>query len=339
MSASIVLLFFGLSLVLYVVTGGADFGVGILELFAPKTERESIRKMGEHAIAPIWEANHIWLILALVILFVGFPTLHVRITTYLHIPLLIMLTGIILRGTAFTFRYYDIEQDPTTQRLCTVLFRGGSVLVPMAFGHIVASLSRGMLPATPTNVWDSYWGPWIGAFPMAVGVFTTVLFGWLAVVFLLGEIETPALPNWSRRAKRWTLCLVLAGCGVATTGWLENVPWIRILSQLPAATVCVLLATLVLSYLWYQFNSPKPWTSRFLAGVLTLLILGGYWGAHYPKIIELNDGTTVLWSQSFAPEATLNALATCLVVASFLILPGLFWLFKIFRSITHENQH
>ena len=87
MSETIVFSFMALSLILYAVTGGADYGVGILELCATKNERGKIRELGEHSIAPIWEANHIWLILALVILFTAFPLLHVRITTYLHIPL------------------------------------------------------------------------------------------------------------------------------------------------------------------------------------------------------------------------------------------------------------
>jgi cytochrome d ubiquinol oxidase subunit II len=96
----------------YTVTGGADYGVGILESLSPRHERPRLRTLAEKAIAPIWEANHIWIILALVIVFVAYPKVHVSITTRLQVPLLLMLAGIVLRGTAFTFRYYDRDDDP-----------------------------------------------------------------------------------------------------------------------------------------------------------------------------------------------------------------------------------
>ena len=103
--ADIVLVFLATSILAYTLSGGVDFGVGIIEAFAPKQERGPVRRLAEKAIAPIWEANHMWIVLALVITFVAYPHLHVAITTNLHVPLLIMLVGIILRGTAFTFRY------------------------------------------------------------------------------------------------------------------------------------------------------------------------------------------------------------------------------------------
>src|SRR5512135_2983436 len=95
-----IIIVLGIAVLLYVILGGADFGAGIVEIFTGKKGIKTI----SGAIAPVWEANHIWLILAVVILFNGFPHVYASLTTYLHIPLLIILIGIILRGTAFTFR-------------------------------------------------------------------------------------------------------------------------------------------------------------------------------------------------------------------------------------------
>ena len=107
----VVILYLWLSILLYLCLGGADFGAGIVELVTSKKNRSATRKTLHHAIGPIWEANHMWLIIAIVILFVGYPVIYSAISIYLHIPLLIMLMGIIARGTAFTFRNYDAVKD------------------------------------------------------------------------------------------------------------------------------------------------------------------------------------------------------------------------------------
>jgi cytochrome d ubiquinol oxidase subunit II len=107
----IVIGFLWVSLLIYLLMGGADFGAGILELFARETNKSQIRKTSYQAIGPIWEANHMWVIIAIVILFVGFPDVYTTVSTYLHIPLVVMLMGIIARGTAFSFRNYDAVKD------------------------------------------------------------------------------------------------------------------------------------------------------------------------------------------------------------------------------------
>ncbi len=101
----ILCLFIGIAT--YLLLGGADYGAGVLELFTAPKKREYHQNLTYKAIGPVWEANHVWLILVLVIVFVGFPTLHAQVMTHLHIPLTILLVGIILRGTAFVFKHYD----------------------------------------------------------------------------------------------------------------------------------------------------------------------------------------------------------------------------------------
>src|ERR1700709_25331 len=107
----VVIAFLFLAIVLYFLLGGADFGAGIIELFTSEKNRSDTRKTMYQAIGPIWEANHMWLIIAVVILFVGFPGIYATVSVHLHIPLVIMLMGIIARGTAFSFRNYDAVVD------------------------------------------------------------------------------------------------------------------------------------------------------------------------------------------------------------------------------------
>src|SRR5579863_1584743 len=107
----IVIFFLWASLLIYLVMGVADYGSGILELFAAGQHKSEIRKNAYRVMGPIWEANHMWLIIAVVILFVGFPQIYGTVSIYLHLPLLALLLGIIARGTSLAFRNYDAVQD------------------------------------------------------------------------------------------------------------------------------------------------------------------------------------------------------------------------------------
>src|SRR5690242_17120835 len=95
-----------LSLHAYVLSGGADFGGGVWDLFAAGPRRRRQRDLITRALSPIWEANHVWLILVVVLVFTCFPAAFARLSIVLHVPLTVMLLGIVLRGSAFTFRSY-----------------------------------------------------------------------------------------------------------------------------------------------------------------------------------------------------------------------------------------
>ena len=103
--------FLWISILLYLLLAGADFGAGILELVSSPKSKIITRKLMYRIMGPIWEANHMWLIISIVILFVGFPAVYTAVSVYLHIPLVLMLMGIIARGTAFSFRNYDAVKD------------------------------------------------------------------------------------------------------------------------------------------------------------------------------------------------------------------------------------
>ena len=130
------------ALATYLLLGGADFGAGILELFSPKAKRKHLQNVTYKAIGPIWEANHIWLILAVVILFVGFPSIHALMVTHLHIPLTLVLIGIIFRGTAFVFKHYDAVQDGT-QVIYDRIFMYSSAFTPFFLGVAAGAVLSG----------------------------------------------------------------------------------------------------------------------------------------------------------------------------------------------------
>ena len=107
----VVLFFTFFSLFLYVLLGGADFGAGIVELFSSRENKKLNRDTVYKIMGPVWEANHIWLIILIVILWIAFPKYFNIIIIYLHIPLTLVLLGITMRGVAFIFRHYDAVVD------------------------------------------------------------------------------------------------------------------------------------------------------------------------------------------------------------------------------------
>src|SRR5271154_3045839 len=129
----VVIGFLWVSLLIYLLTGGADYGSGILELFSSPQDRDQIREKSHQAIGPIWEANHMWLIIAVVVLFVGFPEVYTTVSIYLHIPLVIMLLGIIARGTSFTFRNYDAVKDQMQEHYNRI-YMYSSFITPLFLG-------------------------------------------------------------------------------------------------------------------------------------------------------------------------------------------------------------
>src|SRR5208283_2326888 len=129
----IVAIFILLSLILYALMGGADFGGGMWDLLATGPRSALQRKAVADAIGPIWEANHVWLILVIVLLFTGFPRGFAAMMTALNIPLTAMLIGIVLRGATFVFRKYDSESGVVQRRWGTV-FGAASFFTPFCQG-------------------------------------------------------------------------------------------------------------------------------------------------------------------------------------------------------------
>ncbi|HEX5818753.1 MAG TPA: cytochrome d ubiquinol oxidase subunit II, partial [Gemmatimonadales bacterium] len=134
------------ALTAYVLMGGADFGGGVWDLFASGRRKQQQRALIAEAIGPIWEANHVWLILVVVLLFVCFPAVFARISVALHIPLTLMLIGIVLRGSAFTFRTYDSQRDDVQQRWGAI-FAIASLITPLILGVSAGAVATGNLPA------------------------------------------------------------------------------------------------------------------------------------------------------------------------------------------------
>lgn len=327
----VVILFLGLSLLLYCLFAGADFGAGVLELFLGKEERHSQRQIIEKALGPVWEANHIWLILMVVILFTAFPAVYAKVSIHLHLPLTAMLLGIIARGCSYTFKHYDAKKG-RSQRAYTFFFVYSSLWTPFCLGVVTGALVPGGLDPAASGYWEGYVGPWLRPFPLALGLFTVCLFTFLAAVYLVGETSDLSLRRaFARRAQAGSVAAVLAGALVfACAGW-DGVPLIGRFLDSGLAAASMALATMLMPALWLALARGRSWVARMLAGAQVALILIGWFRIQYPVLVHLSGGQALTFFNAHAPDATLNQLGWALVLGSALILPALFYLLRVFK--------
>jgi cytochrome d ubiquinol oxidase subunit II len=156
------------ALICYTLLGGADFGGGVWDLLARGPRARAQKALIEDVMAPVWEVNHIWLIIVVVLLFAAFPAGFATITTALHVPLTIMLVGVVARGGAFIFRQYDDRHDDVQRRWGRV-FAVSSIVTPILLGVCVGAVTSGAIRVEGDVIVGGFWRPWLGVFPFACG--------------------------------------------------------------------------------------------------------------------------------------------------------------------------
>ena len=319
------------ALVLYALLGGADYGGGVWDLLATGPRARAQRDLIAHSIGPVWEANHVWLVLAVVLLFVCFPPAFARMGTELHIPLTLALVGIVLRGSAFTFRTYDLRHDDV-QRQFGRVFAVASLLTPLLLGVVLGALASGRMAAgeaEPRTFAARFVDPWVAPFPLAVGLFALVLFAYLAAVYLTLETEDRALQDDFRR--RALASGVLAGVLALAVFLLaeEGAPTIREGLTAspwtwPLQLVTAALAVTALAALFRR----RFVLARICAAAQVGLIVVGWGAAQYPRLIEPD----LTLRAAAAPAATLRLVAWTLALGALVLLPSLLYLFRVFKG-------
>ena len=326
----VVIGFLAFSLLLYCLLAGADFGAGVLEIFMSGERREAQRGIIGKAMGPVWEANHIWLILIVVILFTGFPEVYSRVSVNLHIPLTAMLLGVIARGCSFTFRHYDAVKG-RSQRMYSGFFIFSSVWTPFCLGVVMGALTLGNINPAAAGYAEGFIHPWFRPFPLALGLFTIALFAFLAAVYLIGESPEGELRLSFVRKARWaSAATVLAGGVVFVSAHLDGLELIPQFLRSKTAMGCLLLATLSLPLLWLALRNAQIWRARMLAGMQVILILAGWMWLQFPVLVHMPQGDLTFFN-AHAPERTLGNRAWALIVGGGFILPALFYLVRGFK--------
>lgn len=324
-----------IALTAYALLGGADFGGGVWDLFASGPRKDAQRALIAHAIGPVWEANHVWLILTVVLLFTCFPAVFGRLAISLHIPLTLGLVGIVLRGSAFSFRAYGDSRAAGVRRWGLV-FSVASLVTPLILGMAVGAVSSGLVWDPSRSFAQNYLSPWLNRYCLAVGGLTLAAFAFLAAVYLTAEPADDALREAFRRrglgagiAVGVAALLVLALAGSGAPGMragLLHSPW-----SAPLHLATFAAAVSALAALW-----GRRWgVARIAAGAEITLLLWGWGLGQFPLLIppDLSIETTA------APAATLRAVAVALALGAVVLIPSLLYLFRVFKgSSEHHAQ-
>jgi cytochrome bd ubiquinol oxidase subunit II len=314
----------------YVLLGGADFGGGVWDALASGPRRDAQGALVAHAIGPIWEANHVWLIIAVVLLFTCFPPAFALMTTALHVPLSIALIGIVLRGSSFTFRSYDTHS--AAEERWSRVFAVTSVVTPLLLGVSAGAIAseRVSPPAPGASFVSAYLTPWLTPFSVAVGVFVLALFAFLAAVYLTVEAErNTALQEDFRWRALGSAVVVFVVALVTLLLGQHAVPRLRtyLLSSPEAllfqAATAAAAITAICALIGRRYR-----LARVAAAAQVTLILWGWLLAQYPYVIP----PTLTVTDAAAPPATLRAIMVALVAGAVLLFPSLAYLFGIFKA-------
>ncbi len=325
--AAIVLAVMVIAVVVYVLLAGADFGGGMWDLLAFGPRARDQREAIAHAIGPVWEANHVWLILVVVLLFAGFPTAFGSIMTALHIPLTAVLVGIVLRGTTFVFRTYDAQDDVVHRRWST-LFGVSSFLTPFLLGLALGGLATGDVRVVDGAVTSGFFAGWTTLFAVACGLFAQGMFAFLAAVYLCVETAGGPLERDFRvRAIASSLALAPAAALVLIVA-RGQAPVLFERFQHGWGPVLLLFATLAAGIALFAVVRRVYRLARAAAGLKVAAIVVGWALAQYPDLIPGQLGADV----AAAPHSVMVVLVWALAGGSLVLIPSLYYLFRVFKS-------
>ncbi|WP_447980032.1 cytochrome d ubiquinol oxidase subunit II [Candidatus Nitrospira bockiana] len=319
------------SLTFYALLAGADFGAGVWSLMARGQRAAEQRALIADSIAPIWEANHVWMILVVTVLFTGFPKAFSLITTVLHIPLTLMLIGIVLRGSAFAFRTHDVPhaKNSGTDVLWERVFAASSIFTPVMLGVTIGAIASGRVTRGGAGFVAVFVRPWLAPFPIAVGLFSLALFAFLAAVYLTLDARSADLKEDFRRRALAAAGIVAGLALVVLVLSKDGAPEIREgLAHsvggrliLGLAVVSALAAVGLLGMRRYR-------AAAVSAAAEVALIIWGWALAQYPYLVE--PDLTIM--NAAAPPSTQRLLLAALIAGAVLLFPSLYYLYRIFKG-------
>jgi cytochrome d ubiquinol oxidase subunit II len=312
------------SVTLYAVLGGADFGGGLWDLLAGGDRRgRAPRALIEESITPVWEANHVWLVFALVIFWTAFPQAFAAVMTVAALPLWLALAGIVLRGAGFAFR--KEVHGLRMQRALGAIFAFSSLLTPFFMGTVIGVIATGQVTADASH---ASLPAWTSATSLLTGLVFVGACAYLAAVYLIGEAarrgDGGLQAYFTRRAQ--AAGIVTGALSLATLAELHTSnPALysrltgRALPLVIAAGLCGLAVVALLT-------AGRPRGIRVIGAAGVAAVIWGWGVAQYPVLLP---GTAVTLSNAGAPDTTLVAIVVLFVVAVVIVGPSFALLFSL----------
>jgi cytochrome bd ubiquinol oxidase subunit II len=315
-------------LALYTVLGGADFGAGFWQLVAAD---EDIRNEAHNAMAPVWEANHVWLVFVLTVVWTAYPAAFGSIASTLSVPLFVAGIGIVLRGGAYALRAGT--RTAVEQRRVDTLFAVSSILTPFALGTAVGGLAAERVHVG--NPGGSLVTSWLNPLSITIGVLAVAVSAYMAAVFLSGDAVRHRNPALAERFRTRALAAgVVAGAAALAGIVVLHVDAERLFTRLtqgdglPALVVSVAAGAATLALLWRRRYEPARYTSALAVAA----IIAGWALAQNPVLLR---GLTI--REAAASHDTLVAVVVAVLAGAVLLFPSLALLFRL--TLRGELDH
>jgi cytochrome d ubiquinol oxidase subunit II len=321
-TAAAAVLFVGI--LAYALFGGADFGAGFWDLVAGGPAKgERPRSLIEHAIGPVWEANHVWLIFSFVVLWTCFPEAYASITLTLFVPLSIAALGIVLRGSGFAFR--KAVTKTSSRRNFGATFAASSIVVPFCFGAVVGAIASGRVP-TGGQAGDP-WSSWINPTSILGGVMAVTMAAYLASVYLVWDArrlsDTSMVEYFRRRA---IVAAVIAGVVAAIGIFVLRADARFLFDGLAARALPVAIGSTIAgaASLVLLIRGAHRW-ARLLSALAVLMLVLAWGVAQWDYILP----TSLTVAQAAAPSGTITAVLVATALAVVLLGPSFVLLFVL----------
>lgn len=307
----------------YALFGGADFGGGLWDLFAGDAEKgRAPRMLIQRSLTPVWEANHVWLIFVLVVLWTAFPSAFKAIFTTLYVPIALAALGIVLRGAGFAFRKSVVTLNE--ERTAGAIFALSSVITPFFMGVVVGAIANGEVPAEGNG--DAF-SSWLQPLSLLTGAMFVATGAYLSAVFLVGDARRVGEPELERYFVRRALIAggvagVFAAVGLIELHAEARYVFDRLTDQgLPLVILSVICGVGLLAALLRDWRRPI----RPLAAGAVIAVIWGWGVAQFPYLLP----TSLRIDQAAAPDPTLTVIFIVFAIAAVLVLPSLFLLYTL----------
>jgi cytochrome bd ubiquinol oxidase subunit II len=317
-----VVLFFGITA--YALFGGADFGAGFWDLVAGGAEKgKRPRAVVDHSIGPVWEANHVWLIFVLVVLWTAFSEVFSSIMLTLFVPLSLAALGIVLRGSSFAFRKEVYRTS--SRRNFGAAFAVSSVLVPFCMGAVAGAVASGRVPAGGKA--GDTWSSWLNPTSILGGILAVCVCAYLAAVYMVWDANRfgdDEMKEYFRRRAIGAACVtgVVAFAGIFVlhddARYVFDGLTARALPLVIISAVCGIGSIVLLVRNTHRFARVAA-----MAAVASVVVAWGV--AQWPYMLP----TSVKVSQAAAPDPTLTTVLIVFVIAAITILPSLALLYAL----------
>jgi cytochrome d ubiquinol oxidase subunit II len=325
------------AVVIYCLLAGADYGAGFWDLVCSGPRRQDQRDLIAQAIGPVWESNHVWLILLVVLMFAGFPPAFSTICVGLAVPVFLILLGIVLRGSSYVFRAY-FTGSIRTQLYWGKVFSISSSITPLFLGIVIGAISSDTVVVQGGISDSGFLKTWVHPFPLLVGVLSLSLFAYLSACYLTIEAKDPALQEDFRRRALFSgfVSLLVAFATYVAAGsfaqeirdGLSRAPYAWLVEGAAAAAALVAFQSL-----WFR----NYLRARIAAAAQVGLIILGWGVAQYPYLVR--PGLTIAMSAS--PVNVLIDIEIACALGGAVLIPSLFLLYFIFKahrkSVNAEN--